>query len=175
MSNSEANEFTPLLPAEEHGPHENQEQNYSPSSNGTNLLRPEQAEQPRHRQSSGRGSRQLAAAAIFSRGNRGSTDEAISSAVDDDYDGGELLRSRSRLNSYPVLPEPESIKKKDEDMISTIERAGSQEQGELQGRDPEDDPKSKYMRVGALRFWFVFTTVLLGIFMDSRREVEDER
>lgn len=163
MSNPEANEFTPLLPAEEHGPQENQTQNQNASSNKTGLLRPDEAEQPRHRQSNGRGSRQLAAAAIFNRGNRGSTDEAISSAIDDDYDGGELVRSRSRLNSYPVLPTPESIKKRDEQTVSTIGQVGSQEQGEVQGKGPEDDPNSKYMRVGALRFWLVFATVLLGM------------
>lgn len=168
MSNSEANEFTPLLPAEEHGPDVDQEQNQNTSSNETDRLQPQQAEQPRRRQSSGRGSRQLAAAAIFSRGNRGSTVEAISTAVDDDFDDEQLVRSRSRLNSYPVLPEPESIKKKDEETIHTIEQVGSQEQGEVGAREPEDDPNSKYMRVGALRFWFVFTTVLLGMALNLR-------
>lgn len=161
MSGAQANEFTPLLPAEEHGPHE---QSQSSNADDSGHLRPDQNGPGRHRQSSGRGSRQLAAAVILSRGNRGSVDEAISSAIDDGYDGEQLMRARSRLNSYPVLPEPEGIKKKDEETVHTIEQVGSQDEAEAGETDPENDPNSKYMRVGPLRFWLVFTTVLLGMY-----------
>lgn len=155
MPDSRANEFTPLLPAEEHSPGNDHVHIQNSTSTETRHFR-------QHRQSSGGGYRQQAST-LLNRINRESIDEGISSAIDDEYDGEQLVRARSRLNSYPVLPEPESIKKKDEDTIQTVERVGSQDQGEAGDNDPADDPNSKYMRVGAFRFWLVFMTVLLGV------------
>lgn len=163
MSGLQANEFTPLLPAEEHGPHESELQNQNSTSDETQDFLPEQAEQSWHGQSSWRENRQPVASAMLNHANHGSVDEAISSAIDDGYDGELLMRARSRLNSYPVLPDPESIKKKDEQIVHAIEHARSQHNGEEEEVDPGDDPNSKYMRVGPLRFWLVFTTVLLGM------------
>lgn len=122
-----ANESTPLLhrnteQVEPHETHETQQTDHFEVSQNDSRL------DKRHSLS-----------ALLSRRQR---DDAISSAIDDEFDdGGELTRQRSRLSSYPLLPEPEYIKKKHDAAVTTIERvddSGSEGHG-------RDNPDSKYM------------------------------
>lgn len=92
----------------------------------------------------------------------GSRVEVTSSSVDDDLDSNELVRHRSRLSSYPVLPEPEFTKKRDSVHIDLVEN--SHRPGSAGDNRNGSDSASKYMNIGSIRFWFVFTTILLGPF-----------
>lgn len=138
-----ANEFTPLLPAEENGPDDREPRSFPDAT----------------AQHESQGARNANGPTLTLQ-NRPSVDEGFSSAIADDYDGEELTRHRSRLSSYPVLPEVRA--KKEGVQVSTVE--DTEQNGSQTQQTDGEDSDSKYMRVGAVRFWFVFLTVLLGMF-----------
>lgn len=157
MPGDSANEFTPLLPAVEN---KQARQDIGFRGNATEDLDtaplPLQSDEMDRRTMDRRTSR------TSDRGllGRGSRDEAISSAIDDGYEENDLVRQRSRLNSYPVMIEPEFTKRKDDVNITAVQSRGSAAEESQSGGF---DPNSKYTNVGPLRFWCVFITVLLGM------------
>ena len=178
MSESAANEFTPLLLTEEEQttqsttttPTTSKTQNYQTqeSSTSTQDHAVTYASESTQQQSSNTQGGQ--------RGNNGglfgrrTNDTAVSSTLGDGkYDKHEIVRHRSRLASYPVLPEPEEIKKGYEAAahalgIDRLLQAAADSMGGEDGVDGSHGgakPDSKYMVVGTVRFWFVFITIML--------------
>lgn len=151
MSQQSANEFTPLLPAVEN---QQARQDIGFRGNATEDL--DTAPLPLQ---SDEANGQLNRTSDSGLPGRGSRDEGISSAIDDGYEENDLVRQRSRLNSYPVMPEPEIMKGKDDVNVTAVRSRGS---GSEESQSGAADPNSKYTNVGPLRFWCVFITVLLG-------------
>lgn len=151
MLGDSANEFTPLLPAVEN---QQARQDIGFRGNATEDL--DTAPLPLQTDETDRRLSRTSDRGLLGRGSR---DEAISSAIDDGYEENDLVRQRSRLNSYPVVVEPEFTKRKDDvNITAVLSRSSGTEESQSGG----SDPNSKYTNVGPLRFWCVFITVLLG-------------
>ena len=175
MADSKASEFTPLLLTSEPATDSveqttsnghNYQTHESQSSNGVSVipLLPESTQRPTtfvHRGSSN--------GLLRSR----TQDTTGSAAVEDRDHDRHMLRNRSRLNSYPVLPEPEDIKKAYDATASALgidkllriaSDALEGHENEASGDENEAKPESKYMIVSTTRFWFVFMTIMLCTF-----------
>ena len=101
-----------------------------------------------------------------SRGSLGIYNAALrpvsdSSAIEDGF-GESLVRHRSRLNSYPVAGLPEDAKRRDSLFVVEVENIRERSDSNQERQAEHDRSESKYMNVGPLRFWLVFTTILLG-------------
>jgi hypothetical protein len=172
-SSQGANEFTPLLPAHEDNPPDSNPPSYETtrSTQITSIseptttqdfvpVLPQQEQLQAQLQLESRELRNRTSRAAISA-THGSRDGAITTSALEDGFGLDLSRQRSRLGSYPVLAEPEDIKRRDSVFVDAIE---SEDTGSHGGDEaPENASNSKYMRVGPVRFWFVFITVLLGM------------